>query len=138
MGPPFDAARPAAPNLPAAARGAQGSVGAMTGYSGTPLPKKLGIKPESEGVVPGPAPDGFLPEVDGADADVARDLGPPAAAGPALDHELHRLLRVDGAGDPDAAPAAHLAAVEPQAEARDHVDAHGARDHRRARGAARE
>jgi hypothetical protein len=37
------------------------------GYSGTPLPKKLGIKPGSRVVVLGDAPDGFLPEVERAD-----------------------------------------------------------------------
>jgi len=34
----------------------------MAGYSGTPLPKKLGIKPEHR-VVALNAPEGFLPEV---------------------------------------------------------------------------
>ncbi len=42
---------------------ATGTVAIVTGYSGTPLPKKLGIKPDSEVVVLGPAPDGFLPDV---------------------------------------------------------------------------
>jgi hypothetical protein len=45
----------------------------MAGYSGTPLPKKLGIRPESRVAVVGPAPDGFLPgleRVDGGPADV--------------------------------------------------------------------
>jgi hypothetical protein len=44
----------------------------MAGYSGTPLPKKLGIKPGSRVLVFG-GPDGFLPEVaraDGGPADV--------------------------------------------------------------------
>jgi hypothetical protein len=39
----------------------------MAGYSGTPLPKKLGVKPGSEVVVLGPAPDGFLDDVERAD-----------------------------------------------------------------------
>ena len=43
----------------------------MAGYAGTPLPQKLGIKPESRVVVVGAAPDGFLPEVD-----ARRRLGP--------------------------------------------------------------
>jgi hypothetical protein len=43
----------------------------MTGYSGTPLPKKLGIKPDSDVAVIGPAPEGFL-------AEVARAVGEPA------------------------------------------------------------
>jgi hypothetical protein len=49
------------------------SVAGVAGYSGTPLPKKLGIKPDSDVVVLGPAPDGFLAEVprsDGGPADV--------------------------------------------------------------------
>jgi hypothetical protein len=37
------------------------------GYSGTPLPKKLGIKPDSRVIVLGDAPAGFLPEVERAD-----------------------------------------------------------------------
>jgi hypothetical protein len=43
------------------------------GYSGTPLPKKLGIKPESRVMVIGDAPEPFLPEVsrvEGGPADV--------------------------------------------------------------------
>jgi threonine dehydrogenase-like Zn-dependent dehydrogenase len=47
----------------------------MAGYSGTPLPQKLGIKPASAVVVVGDAPDGFLAGIDvrhrlGAHADV--------------------------------------------------------------------
>ena len=38
----------------------------MAGYSGTPLPKKLGVKPGSRVLVLD-APDGFLPEVDRVD-----------------------------------------------------------------------
>jgi hypothetical protein len=41
--------------------------------SGSPLPRKLGVKPESDVVVVGDAPDGFLPDVaraDGGPADV--------------------------------------------------------------------
>lgn len=34
------------------------------GYSGTPLPKKLGLKPGQRVYVGGPAPSGFLDEVD--------------------------------------------------------------------------
>ena len=34
---------------------------------GTPLPKKLGVKPDSDVVVLGPAPDGFLPGVERCD-----------------------------------------------------------------------
>jgi hypothetical protein len=44
----------------------------VAGYSGTPLPKKLGVKPGSRVLVLD-APDGFLPEVervDGGPADV--------------------------------------------------------------------
>jgi hypothetical protein len=40
----------------------------VTGYSGTPLPKKLGVKPGSDVVVLGDAPAGFLPDVDRADS----------------------------------------------------------------------
>ncbi|MEN3273822.1 MAG: hypothetical protein V7636_2583 [Actinomycetota bacterium] len=36
----------------------------MAGYSGTPLPKKLGLKPGQRVFVSGPAPPGFLEEVD--------------------------------------------------------------------------
>jgi hypothetical protein len=35
----------------------------MAGYSGTPLPQKLGIKPDSVVAVVGEVPDGFLPDV---------------------------------------------------------------------------
>jgi len=43
----------------------------VTGYSGTPLPQKLGIKAGHRVVVVGTAPSGFLPDVE-----VRRRLGP--------------------------------------------------------------
>ena len=36
----------------------------MAGYSGTPLPKKLGVKPGQRVFVGGPAPSGFLDDVE--------------------------------------------------------------------------
>lgn len=43
----------------------------VAGYSTTPLPKKLGIKPGSRVIVVGPAPEGFLPEVERVDGEPA-------------------------------------------------------------------
>jgi hypothetical protein len=66
------------------------------GYSGTPLPKKLGIKPESDVVVLGPAPGDFLdglPRADGGPADVIVSFHTERADLEARMPELRAMMR---------------------------------------------
>ncbi|MEA3055296.1 MAG: hypothetical protein QOD30_728, partial [Actinomycetota bacterium] len=74
------------------------------GYSGTPLPKKLGLKPGQRVVVTGPAPDGFLDEVDDvtwlrqarAPVDVAIVFTPTAADYRTRLASMSKVLAADG------------------------------------------